>query len=71
MRYERPFLVKVFEGPEVPGLAALLKKAFSRCRKVKPPGSRAASAEIYLLGLNKRAPALKGKARGNPGPQPL
>jgi len=65
------FLVKVFEGPEVPGLAALLQKAFSRCRKVKPPGSRAASAEIYLLGLHKRALALKGKARGNPGHQPL
>jgi 23S rRNA (uridine2552-2'-O)-methyltransferase len=47
------FLVKVFEGPDLPKLAALLARAFSRCRRVKPAGSRAASPEIYLLGLRK------------------
>ncbi|MDP3182619.1 MAG: RlmE family RNA methyltransferase [Desulfobaccales bacterium] len=55
------FLVKVFEGPDSPVLAALLKKAFSRCRRVKPAGSRPASPEIYFLGLNYRAMPLKGK----------
>ncbi|MBM4274314.1 MAG: RlmE family RNA methyltransferase [Deltaproteobacteria bacterium] len=49
------FLVKVFEGPDTPALVKELEAAFSACRIVKPPGSRAASREIYLLGLNKRA----------------
>jgi 23S rRNA (uridine2552-2'-O)-methyltransferase len=52
------FLVKVFEGPDTPALTAILKRSFSRCRPVKPVGSRPASREIYLLGLKKRgAPA--------------
>jgi 23S rRNA (uridine2552-2'-O)-methyltransferase len=52
------FLVKVFEGPDTPALTAILKRNFSRCRPVKPAGSRPASREIYLLGLGKRgAPA--------------
>jgi 23S rRNA (uridine2552-2'-O)-methyltransferase len=59
------FLVKVFEGPDTPTLTAALKAAFGQCRLVKPPGSRAASREIYLLGLNKRV----GPARGKP-PRP-
>jgi 23S rRNA (uridine2552-2'-O)-methyltransferase len=55
------FLVKVFEGPDTPALTAILKRNFSRCRPVKPAGSRPASREIYLLGL--------GKRRGPAGPQ--
>jgi 23S rRNA (uridine2552-2'-O)-methyltransferase len=55
------FLVKIFEGPDSTVLAALLKKAFSRCLRVKPAGSRPASPEIYFLGLNYRAVPLKGK----------
>ena len=52
------FLVKVFEGPDTPTLAAVLKQNFSLCRPIKPAGSRPASREIYLLGLKKRgAPA--------------
>lgn len=48
------FLVKVFEGPDTPALAAALKEAFSHARVVKPAGSRPASRELYLLGLNRR-----------------
>lgn len=52
------FLVKVFEGPDTSDLAAVLKRNFSLCRRIKPAGSRPASREIYFLGLNKRgAPA--------------
>ena len=49
------FLVKVFAGPDTPTLTAALKAAFGQTRVVKPAGSRRASREIYLLGLNQRA----------------
>lgn len=48
------FLVKVFEGPDTPALVKELEAAFTSCRIVKPSGSRAASREIYLLGLKKK-----------------
>jgi 23S rRNA (uridine2552-2'-O)-methyltransferase len=49
------FLVKVFEGSGVEALARELETAFRVCRRVKPPGSRAASKEIYLLAMNRKA----------------
>jgi len=55
------FLVKIFEGPDTSMLAAALTAAFGQCRPVKPTGSRAASREIYLLGLNKRVEPARGK----------
>ncbi|MBI4643906.1 MAG: RlmE family RNA methyltransferase [Deltaproteobacteria bacterium] len=55
------FLVKVFEGPGVEALVRELSAAFRSCRRVKPPGSRAASKEIYLLALNRRAEVVKGR----------
>ena len=55
------FLVKVFEGPGIEVLFRELEKAFQICRRVKPPGSRAASKEIYFLALNRRAGVGKGK----------
>jgi 23S rRNA (uridine2552-2'-O)-methyltransferase len=55
------FLVKVFEGPEVEALVRELGTAFRVCRRVKPPGSRAASKEIYLLAMHRRAEVGKGK----------
>ena len=48
------FLVKVFEGPDTPALAAILKRNFHVCRTVKPAGSRPASREIYFVGLKRR-----------------
>jgi 23S rRNA (uridine2552-2'-O)-methyltransferase len=65
------FLVKVFEGPDLPALAAVLQTAFSHCRRVKPAGSRPASAEIYLLGLKKRAAPAQAKRRNKPGHRQL
>ena len=59
------FLVKVFEGPDTPALAALLKAAFEVVRHVKPTGSRPASREFYLLGLGKRAVPLPARGRPN------
>jgi len=41
------FLVKVFEGPDTPALAAVLKQNFSRCRSIKPAGSRPASQSSH------------------------
>jgi len=48
------FLVKIFEGPGVEALVRELQAAFRVCRRVKPPGSRAASKEVYLLALNRK-----------------
>ncbi len=65
------FLVKVFEGPESESLVRKLKKMFAQTHRVKPAGSRAASPEIYLLGLKKRAGPGQGKRRRPPGhPEP-
>ena len=61
------FLVKVFAGPDTPALAAVLEGAFRVCRLVKPPGSRAASRELYLLGLHKLAAPAQDKGRSKPG----
>jgi 23S rRNA (uridine2552-2'-O)-methyltransferase len=47
------FLVKIFAGPDLPVLAAAIKTEFHTFRQVKPAGSRAASRELYLLGLNR------------------
>jgi 23S rRNA (uridine2552-2'-O)-methyltransferase len=57
------FLVKVFEGPDTPSLAAILKKNFSLCRPVKPAGSRPASREIYFVGLRKRGAPASGPSK--------
>jgi 23S rRNA (uridine2552-2'-O)-methyltransferase len=63
------FLVKVFEGPDTPKLATVLKADFETVRHVKPAGSRPASREIYLLGLGKRAvPAGKRAKPSRPRP---
>jgi 23S rRNA (uridine2552-2'-O)-methyltransferase len=53
-------LVKVFEGPGVAALVRELEAAFKICRRVKPPGSRAASKEIYLLALHRKSASGKG-----------
>ena len=55
-RFLRPgghFLVKLFAGPDLPELATAIKKEFRTFRQVKPAGSRAASRELYLLGLHR------------------
>ncbi len=44
-------LVKVFQGLDLPDFQSEMKSAFNIMRIVKPPASRAKSAELYLLGL--------------------
>ena len=48
------FLVKVFEGPGIEALFKELAGAFKVCRRVKPPGSRGASKELYLLAMQRK-----------------
>ena len=43
------FLAKVFQGGAEKDLLALLKRDFASVRHVKPPASRADSAELYVL----------------------
>ncbi len=43
------FLSKVFQGGTESDLLALLKKDFATVRHIKPPASRAESAELYVL----------------------
>jgi 23S rRNA (uridine2552-2'-O)-methyltransferase len=43
------FLSKVFQGGTENELLALLKKDFATVRHIKPPASRAESAELYVL----------------------
>ena len=43
------FLCKVFQGGTEKDLLTLLKKNFAVVRHVKPPASRADSAELYVL----------------------
>ncbi len=43
------FLSKVFQGGTEGELLALLKKDFTTVRHIKPPASRAESAELYVL----------------------
>ena len=43
------FVCKVFQGGSERGLLDLLRRAFSAVRHVKPPASRAESAEMYVV----------------------
>lgn len=45
------FLVKVFQGSEINDFRNEIKTRFRLLRIVKPPASRAESAELYFLGL--------------------
>jgi 23S rRNA (uridine2552-2'-O)-methyltransferase len=44
-------LVKVFQGGELKDFEIEMRLCFNRLRIVKPPASRAESAELYFLGL--------------------
>lgn len=50
------FVAKVLQGGTEPELLARLKKAFAKVRHVKPPASRAESAELYLVATGFRPP---------------
>ena len=48
------FVVKVFQGEGFDGFAAQVRRAFRTVRTRKPDASRAASREVYLVGLGAR-----------------
>lgn len=54
------FLAKVLQGGTEASLLAALKRDFAQVKHVKPPASRADSAELYLLatGFRTRRPAV-------------
>lgn len=54
------FLCKVFQGGTERDLLELLKKSFAVVRHVKPPASRADSAELYVL-----ATGFRGRPEGD------
>ncbi len=49
------FLTKVLQGGTEASLLAALKRDFKQVKHVKPPASRADSAELYLLATGFRA----------------
>jgi 23S rRNA (uridine2552-2'-O)-methyltransferase len=56
------FVCKVFQGGSERALLELLKRAFATVKHVKPPASRAESAEMYVVatgfrGMEDRAPS--------------
>jgi 23S rRNA (uridine2552-2'-O)-methyltransferase len=53
------FLAKVLQGGTEASLLAALKRDFAQVKHVKPPASRADSAELYLLATGFRPPALR------------
>ncbi len=54
------FVAKVLQGGTEPALLNRLKQAFARLRHVKPPASRADSAEMYLVATGFRGGAREG-----------
>ena len=50
------FVAKVLQGGTEATLLARLKKSFTKVRHVKPPASRAESAELYLVATGFRPP---------------
>ena len=60
------FLCKVFQGGTEQALLGRLKRAFSSVRHVKPPASRTASAELYVLATGLR-PSEQAGAEGAGG----
>lgn len=54
------FLCKVFQGGTERDLLDLLKRSFTTVRHVKPPASRAGSAELYVLATGFRPRVTQG-----------
>ncbi len=54
------FIAKVFQGGTERELLQLLKRDFESVRHVKPPASRAESAEVYVVALGFRTPPESG-----------
>jgi len=61
------FAGKIFQGPEVEALRRRMAGRFADVRLVKPDASRAASAEVYLVGVG-FAPDASAVPAGAPAP---
>ena len=48
------FVAKVFDGDLVPDLVEEMRPSFAEVRRTKPPASREASSELYLIGRDFR-----------------
>jgi 23S rRNA (uridine2552-2'-O)-methyltransferase len=55
LKPEGNFFVKTFQGDLLRDFIKEIKHHFSRVEIIKPPASRARSAEIYILGLHLKA----------------
>ena len=55
------FVAKVLQGGSEATLLAALKRAFAKVRHVKPPASRADSAELYLVATGFRGEAAEDR----------
>jgi 23S rRNA (uridine2552-2'-O)-methyltransferase len=55
------FVVKVFDGPDLPEFRESVADSFAYCRVVRPDASRDASSEVYVVGKNRiLAPVVEG-----------
>jgi len=61
------FAAKVFDGDLVPDLEEAMARAFYRVHRTKPPASRGASSELYLVAVGFRGGSDAGVA---PSPAP-
>ncbi|MBW1988571.1 MAG: RlmE family RNA methyltransferase [Deltaproteobacteria bacterium] len=50
------FVCKIFQGPGFEGFVSRARKAFGRVKLYKPPATRKASREIYLVAKDKKPP---------------
>lgn len=48
------FVVKLFDGEDVPAFARGMKSAFTKVRRIKPEAVRGTSVEFYLVGLGRK-----------------
>jgi len=55
LKPEGYFFVKTFQGDLIRDFVEEIKQHFARVEIIKPPASRARSAEIYILGLHLKA----------------
>jgi 23S rRNA (uridine2552-2'-O)-methyltransferase len=62
------FAAKVFDGDLVPELEERMRGAFARVRRTKPPASRDASSELYLVGLGFHPRADRAEPGTRPAP---
>jgi 23S rRNA (uridine2552-2'-O)-methyltransferase len=64
------FVAKVFDGDLVDGLEREIGASFARVRRTKPPASRGASSEIYLVATGFRPGGGRREPRSSERPVP-